>query len=278
MCKKGILFGALGLAGLTAVFVGTEAGSYCKMAGREVKEMARHAVPVSVEIERARQMVEDLRPEIKRNMYVIAREEVEIKNLESQIARHETRLEKQRSELASLRDAAASGKATFQFASRTYSAEQVKRDLHNRLTNCKNTESTLNEWHELRDAKQQTLDAARAKLDNALLMRTQLKAKIENLQAKLQRIEAEQTASEYAIDDTQLGRLKALVHDIEARLDVEERMVNAEGAIEGVIPVSEEETPADIVDQVTSYLDRDASPAGAQFAQAPSSVDVIEQH
>lgn len=276
MCKKGILFGTLGVAGLATVFAFTEAGSYCKMAGREVKEMARNAVPVSVEIERARQMVEDLRPEIKRNMYVIARAEVELKNLDGEIARHETRLDKQRTELATLRDAASSGRQTFQFASRTYTADQVKRDLHSRLTSCKNSEDTVGQLHAVRDAKQATLDAARTKLENSLAMRTGLKAKIENLQAKLQRIEAEQTASEYALDDTQLGRLKGLVHDIEARLDVEEKMINAEGEIDGVIPV-EEETPADIVDQVTSYLDGGSDEEASQVAQATSAESYEQQ-
>lgn len=269
MFKKGLVLGGAGLAALTVLFVGTEAGSYCKMAGREVRDMARNAVPVSVEIERARQMVEDLRPEIKKNMYVIAREEVEIKNLETDIARYEGKLEKQRSELATLRDAASSGRATFQFASRTFTVDQVKRDLHHRLAGCKNSEDTVSQLKAVRDAKQETLDAARAKLENSLAQRTTLKAKIENLQAKLQRIEAEQAASEYALDDTQLGRLKELVQDIEARLDVEERMISASGELEGEIPL-EDEAPSDIIDQVTVYLDGDETLDGEQVASATS--------
>lgn len=267
MCKKGIVTGMVGLAGLSALFFGTEAGSYCKMAGRWAKDSVKQAVPVSVEIERARQMVEELRPEIRKNMYVIAREEVEIKNLDADIARLDDRLGKQRTELTSLRDAATSGKRVFEFASRTYTAEQVNKDLHNRLVRCKTIGETLDSTREVRDARQGTLEAARTKLDNMLAQRTQLKTQIENLEAKLKRIEAEQTASQYALDDSQLSRLKKLVHEIDARLDVDEKMVDVEGQLDGEIPVTEEETPTDIVDQVTQYLGGDLE--GTQVAQVP---------
>ena len=43
-------------------------------------------MPIEFQIERARDMIKDLVPEIRKNMHVIAKEEVEVKRLDEQIA------------------------------------------------------------------------------------------------------------------------------------------------------------------------------------------------
>ena len=46
----------------------------------------QNSVPVDFEIDRARKMIQDLAPEVRKNMHVIAKEEVEVQRLEEQIA------------------------------------------------------------------------------------------------------------------------------------------------------------------------------------------------
>ena len=47
-----------------------------------MKQTVRNSVPVDFEIERWRKMVKNLVPDIRKNMHVIAQEEVEVERLE----------------------------------------------------------------------------------------------------------------------------------------------------------------------------------------------------
>jgi hypothetical protein len=71
-------------------------------------------------------------------------------------------------------------------------------------------------------------------------------------------VEVAQTTSNYQFDDSQLGQVKELVTDLRTRLQVAEKMVNAESSLHDEIPL-DSATPANIVDQVTDYFDHDAS-------------------
>ena len=85
MIKKAILgVGVLLIAGL--VLFGTGAFSYVRTSAGLVKESVHNSVPIEFQIQRARDMIDDLVPEIRKNMHVIAKEEVEVTHLEQQIA------------------------------------------------------------------------------------------------------------------------------------------------------------------------------------------------
>ena len=72
----------------------------------------------------------------------------------------------------------------------------------------------------------------------------------------------------YQFDDSQLGQVKELVSDLRTRLQVAEKMVNAESNLHDEIPI-DATAPADIVDQVTTYFDHNAEkPADEAKAEA----------
>ena len=68
--------------------LGTSAISYIRTSAGYVADSARNAFPVGFEIDRARNMLRDLEPDVRENMYAIAKEKVEIKNLNSFRAVH----------------------------------------------------------------------------------------------------------------------------------------------------------------------------------------------
>jgi hypothetical protein len=90
MIKRLILAGA-GLAAIGVLVFGTSAVSYVRTAFGYVKDGVAESVPVEFQIERARGMLKDLAPEVRKNMHVIAQEEVEVQRLDEQIAQNETR-------------------------------------------------------------------------------------------------------------------------------------------------------------------------------------------
>ena len=115
----------------------------------------------------------------------------------------------------------------------------MKCDLANRFERFKTSDATLASLREILTARQQSLDAARQKLDGMLACKRQLEVDVENLEARLKMVEVAQTASNYQFDDSQLGRVKELIGDLRGRLSVEEKMLHAEGTLQGEIPVEQ---------------------------------------
>jgi hypothetical protein len=66
-------------------------------------------------------------------------------------------------------------------------------------------------------------------------------------------VEVAQTESKLNLDDSALSRTRQVLDDIRTRIDVAERLVTSEGALEGTIPL-EEETPVDLLEQITDHF------------------------
>jgi chromosome segregation ATPase len=247
------IFSVAGLAMLSLFFFGRDAASYVGTSAGMVKDSVKNSVPLSFEIDRARKLVKDLVPDIRKNMHVIAQEEVEVDRLDKQIALSETKLDKDRSELVKLKNDAAGNLTAYEYGGRTYTLTQVKADLSNRFERFKTSDATLVSLKEIHQARKKSLDAARQKLEGMLSAKRQLEVDVENLEARLKMVEVAQTTSNYNFDDSQLGRAKELITDLRTRLNVAERMLTVEGDLHDEIPVS---APAseNIVEQVTEYL------------------------
>ena len=252
MIRKAIIGGTVVfLAG--TVFFGRDVASYVRTSAGYVSESVTDCVPMEFQIERARGMIDDLVPEIRKNMHVIAKEEVEVEKLEKQIADAEANLEQDQGELKRLTGDLATGEKVFHYAGRGYTAGQVKVDLANRFERYKVSEATLGSLREICTARQRSLEAARDKLEGMLVAKRQLRVDVENLEARLQMVAAAQTTAEYNFDDSKLGRARDLIEELQTKLDVAERMVNAEGYYQDEIPL-DDTAPEDIASQVTEYL------------------------
>src|SRR5436309_2972551 len=117
MIKK-LLLGTAALAATGALVFGTDALSYLTTSARKVRTEVKANVPMDFEIERARTMVADLIPDIRKNMHVIAQEEVEVGELREQIARAERNLEGEQQRLLTLRKDLDNSGGTFHYGSR----------------------------------------------------------------------------------------------------------------------------------------------------------------
>ena len=91
MVKKSLVVGGV-IVLLLGLFFGRDAISYTKTSLGWVRQSVKDAVPVKFELNRARDMIKGLRPEIEHNMHVIATEEVEIDGLRTQLASGEKQL------------------------------------------------------------------------------------------------------------------------------------------------------------------------------------------
>ena len=252
MIKKIVIVAGGTLLAGTLLF-GRNAVSYLRTSVGCIRESVQNSVPVEFEIEHARTMIKDLGPEVRKNMHIIAKEEVEVARLEEQVAGTETRLAKEKEQILRLKTDLAGGKTTFQYAGRNYSQDEVKTDLANRFERYKTSEATLTSLKGMCDARQKSLMAARQKLEGMLAAKRQLQVDVENLEARNQMVAAAQTTSNYQFDDSQLGRVKELVTGLRTRLEVAEKLVNAETEFQGEIPL-DKAVPQNILDQVGVYF------------------------
>jgi chromosome segregation ATPase len=257
MVRKLLFWGGGGLL-LVGLVGGTAAKSYVKTVAKDVSSALHDAVPVEFEIERAKTMVADLKPEIRKNMHLIAREEVNVQQLEKQIGKIETGMAQSQADIVRLRGDLENGNSVYVYAGRQYDREHVRNDLAARFASHKVKQDTLENLKKIHAARTQGLAAARAKLDEMLTAKKQLEVDVEKLEAQLRMVELAETTSEYKFDDSHLGRVRELIQDVQTRLDVSRKL--AEAAVEPVGQI-QLDAPADtsIEDTVAEYFGLDDS-------------------
>ena len=146
MIKRMLLIG--GGAVLVSTFLfGRDVASYVRTSATCVRDTVQSSVPIDFQIQRARTMIEDLVPEVKKNMHVIAKEEVDIRRLEEQIEGAAANLGKEKAQIMQLKGDLASGKNSFRYGDRDYTGDEVKSDLAHRFERYKTNEATLASLH-----------------------------------------------------------------------------------------------------------------------------------
>ncbi len=252
MIKKFVV-SVLAVGVVAGLLLGSSVMSYVSTSYERVAQTVEDSVPTEFQIDRARKMVRDLEPEIRRSMHVIAKEEVEVEQLDKRIEAAEEKAVKAKSEIMRLQSDLQTGKSVFKYAGHQYTAGEVKQDLSRRFTRFKTTDATIGSLSDMRDARQRNLDAARQKLATMMSSQRQLMVEVENLEAKLKLVEVAQASSDLQLDDSQLARAKGLMADIRAKLDVAAKLANADTTFHDEIPL-DGPAPDNITEQVAEYF------------------------
>ncbi len=252
MIRKVLMIGG-GATLLGVLLVGRDMFSYFRTSLGYVKQSVQDSVPIEFQIDRARGMIQDLVPEVRKNMHTIAQEEIEVQRLGEQITESQARQHKEKDHMMHLKGDLASGKTSFPYGGRSYTLDEVRADLAHRFDRYKTNEATLGSLKEIRTAREKSLAAARQKLEGMLAAKRQLQVEVENLEARVQMIAAAKSTSNYQFDDSRLGRAKELVAGLRKRLEVAEKLANAEVSYQDEIPL-DKATPENIVDQVSEYF------------------------
>lgn len=267
MLKKGLV--SLAVMALVGAFVfGREATSYVRAGCKNVRNAVKAEVPIEFEIERAKSMVDQLIPDIRQCMHVVAEQQVDIERMRTDLAQKETDIGKQKTAIMAMRSDLGTGKSTFVYASHTYTAPDVKRDLASRFERYKAAEEILTADRKILTAREQALVANRDKLENMMHAKKELEVKLEQLQARVHTIQAAETVSRLAIDDSNLSHARKLISDLNRQLDVKQRMLDVEGKFVSMIPVEQivPEAPADLDQQIDTYFQvppKDMEPVAA---------------
>ncbi|MCG6157822.1 hypothetical protein [Rubinisphaera margarita] len=258
MIKKAI-FGGLLLMGASTFVFGNAAWTYMKTAGSEIRQSVKSQVPIEFEVRRAQQLVEDLVPEIRQAMHVIAEQQVEVETLHRAVNSRQDQLTKQKDAILALRENLDTGDTQYVIAGRSYSQQQVEKDLATRFRRFKMAEETLTREQEILTARQSSLASNEEHLATLISTKKDLEAQLAQLDARMRSVKAAESISESTLlDDSRLQKAKGLIAELNKQLDIKERLLETETDSAGLIPVeSDLEPEVDITTEIDTYFEDD---------------------
>lgn len=265
---KFVFVGTLLVAVVGGALFGTGALAYLKTGARRVQETVNDQIPVEFEMQRARDMLNDIIPELQGNIRAIAQDEVEIANLQADIKNSSVNLESEKTQIAKLRDQLTTQTVAFVDGA-PVSESRMAEKLATRFKHFKEAEMILESKVKLLETRERSLQAALQMFDRAKARKAELEQKIEAMVAQHRLIQARSYASKTNINGSQLNRADSLLTQIQKRLDVAERVLAHEGEFVGIL----EDSPVDaksVVAEVDEYFKSDKQVEVATASHAES--------
>ena len=252
---------ALGVAG---VIFGTQAWSYIRTGVSNVQNAVQAEVPIAFELDRARNEVQLLLPEIRKSLHVVAEEQVEVEHLKAALEAKGAALAEQQQSLVTLTSDLKSDRQHFVYAGSNYDRTELERDLAERFNRFKIAEESLKKEREMLVIKTRALATHRSTLESMLSQKKTMELELDRLTARLRTVESRKSISSLSIDDSKLAQVKSIISTIDKKLDVEDAVLDAEGNFSDLIPVTKPAiSTVDVVAQVEAHLNRDSAPAAS---------------
>ncbi len=199
--------------------------SYLRTSARVVQKAAQDSVSVEFELQRARDMVDDILPQLQANVRMIAEDEVEIASLEKDVAASRESLQQQQRKLAGLREKMQIQQVSYQIGGREMSRDHLAQQLSQQFDRYREAELIVDSKERLLETRRQSLQNAMQMLDRAKHQKLQLEQKIESLVAQHRLVQSSSIGSRVAVDGSRLNRAEQLLAQIERRLDVSQRIL-----------------------------------------------------
>jgi BMFP domain-containing protein YqiC len=240
--------------------------SYARSSAKSVRTAVKDTVPVEFELRRARDLLDEIIPEMHANVRLIAQEEVEVAALKGEIGKDKESLGDEQTKITTLRVALEQAKPVYYFAGKDYSHNEVKTDLAARFERFKESELVLTSKERLLASREKSLDAARQMLEKTRGQKRILENRIEALASQYRLVRAASVGSQIQVDNSKLAQTEKLIAQIQKRLDVAERVLAHESRFVESIPV-DTVVDADLVAQVDEYFsNRNKEPVGDDTA------------
>ncbi|HOA73939.1 MAG TPA: hypothetical protein PK458_20565 [Phycisphaerae bacterium] len=256
MILKTIKYGAMVVGGLTLVgglLFGTDAVSYLRSSAHSVQVAVKDSVPIEFELKRARDMLDQIIPEMHANVRMIAQEEVEVAEIKADLEQANTALVAERTRIERLRDMLKVQQATYKVGGLTYTREQVKEELARQFDRYKEAELVKAGKERLLESRQKALQAAMAMLDRTRSQKMRLEDQIQSLEGQYRLIKAASVGSKLNIDNSKLAQTERLIGEVKKRLDVAERVLAHEAKFIQPMAIDTISEP-DLIEQVDEYF------------------------
>ena len=242
-----------GLAIVGAVVLGTDACSYVRSSAKHLRASVKDNIPLEFELRRARDLLDEVLPEMQANVRLIAQQEVEIATAREEIAYAQKSLDDERVRVARLRDHLGTQHTSFTFSGVNYSRDELKTELSRRFERFKEAEMTLSGKRRLLENRQKSLIAAEKQFEQTRARKLALEAQVETLASQYRLVQASGATKDVRINETKLAKAEKLIGEIRKQLDVAERVMAREAKFTSPIPL-DVVNEKDLVAQVDEHL------------------------
>jgi hypothetical protein len=221
--------------------------SYAGSSLRGLRRAVEQDVPVEVELERARDLLSGLVPEIQGQVVAVAREEVAVEAFGREVARRRAYMAGERRALEAAREelgrkGGAGGNRAVRVA-----------ELSRRFANLQLGEELLERHEKLLAARKQSLAALEQNLREAQIRKVELEALVEELTHRLRLMKFEEETLLVRVDTDRLDEVETLVSELRKRCTVAERLL-AFSAGETVSTHVPRDAEAELLAKIDEYL------------------------
>jgi len=244
------------VAGL--VFFGTDIFSYAFTSGKMLKNSLEDSIPVELKIQRARDLMEDLIPEMHANLKLVAKEEVEVATLEKEISRERERVALEREKIRKMRKDLDVLPVSYSEARNGAVKRQFQlEEMAQRFERFRTAELLLAGREKLLENRRKSLHAAIQQLERTRLARVELAAQIEALEGQFILLQAQQSSSKLSLNNTKLAQTERLLGDLKKQLQIAQRVLERESELTEAIPVSTV-TVENLAEQIDDHFRHEA--------------------
>ena len=269
LIKWGIIGGVV-VIGAGAIFFGRDLFSYATSSGRLIRTAVKDSIPVRFEIQRARDLLDDLIPEMQANLRLVAQEEVEVASLEKEVSRDREVVSARRVEMEKLQESLRTLPASFN------GTEPARKgfieDAGRRFERFRSSEDLLASKEKLLSNRKRSLQVAIERLEKTRQARVELAAQIENLEQQFRTLQMQGDPLSVKIDDTKLAQTQRLLTDLKKRLDVAQRVLEREAEFSDQDPPKPVSAEA-LVQEMDDHLHRGSRPAAVAAGSLPAGCD-----
>jgi chromosome segregation ATPase len=253
------IFGGLVMLGVgTFLLTGTSLGSYARTAYAQTVGYFKGQIPLEFQLERAKQLVSELGPDIHRAARDIAIEEVRVARLQQEVSLAQKDQQEQETTILALREQVRKGETTYTIGSRTFSLADLERDLSRRFRSFRRASENLADKKKVLDAREAKLTAARETYQELLESKKELESEIESLDSQQKILEAKKVAKRIVIDEGRFQIAREALAEVKERLAVDQKLIETEGFTVDPVP-AEELPPANLTQEIDTYFEQHRS-------------------
>lgn len=203
-----------------AIVFGPDLVDRLQKAREDVRSRVRDQVPIDVELQRARRLLDDAVPEVRQRREVIVRMELEAEDLQNKIDQSVRELERQRRELLELRQRAGSSAEDF---GESPGSSALVDEIASRFEIYQTENAVLATHRQHLELLQNHLNEMEATQHESVQRIRKLMAEVEHLDARLRLLTAEQRTARPDEDSPDLARCEEQLSYLRRRLTVAER-------------------------------------------------------
>jgi hypothetical protein len=227
---------AAAIAALTYLF-GNDIKVQIELVRARFRDSMRDNVSIEYEVERARQSVASLIPDICRNHELIVREQVEIEELRREIQSDQRGLNTDRDALLALRsNLGETDRNNTRLASNgnglasNDARHAMRKELQERFSAYQSAEAALAAKRQLVEIRETSLTRAKLAQNEILQKKRSLDAEIVHLEARLKVIQASGVDNQVRVNRDKMADTEELVRYLRKRLAIAERLTDPEAA------------------------------------------------